>query len=46
MPRPSLPDFYKIIYPEKFEMGKPKGEKSGPPPAELIQGVKDLGENK
>ena len=42
MPKPSLPDFYKIICPEKFEMGKSKGEKSGPPAAELMPGVKEL----
>ena len=41
MPRPSLPDFYKIIQPELFEkMGKTK-EKSNPPPATLIPGAKE-----
>ena len=38
MQRPTLPDFYKIIDPEKFEMVREK--KTNPPPAEPIVGVK------
>ena len=40
MPRPSLPDFYKIIQPELFENMAKQKEKSHPPPATPIPGTK------